>query len=54
MNENCERVGIGADDKNGVWIALNLLKEKEGGYQSLVVILVVVTIMLTRVMNTQM
>lgn len=29
VNEKGERVGIGADDKNGVWIALNLLKELE-------------------------
>lgn len=29
VNEKGERVGIGADDKNGIWIALNLLKEVE-------------------------
>ena len=29
VNEKGERVGIGADDKNGIWIALNLLKEIE-------------------------
>lgn len=26
LNENGENVGIGADDKNGVWVALQLLK----------------------------
>lgn len=29
VNEKGERVGIGADDKNGIWIALNLLQEIE-------------------------
>ena len=29
LDENGERVGIGADDKNGVWIGLQLLRQIE-------------------------